>query len=48
MYAPYITPALETTESYLSDKEKGRRKVKAISFCILFLTRVKPKRLEEL
>lgn len=29
MYVPYLTPALETTESYLSDKERGRQKAKA-------------------
>ena len=46
-YVPYLTPALETTELYLSDKEKGKKKEKAISFHILFLTEVKPKSLEE-
>lgn len=48
MYVPHLTAVLETTVSHLSDKEKGRQKVKAISFHIAFLTEVKPKRLGEL
>lgn len=39
----HLTVALETTESYLNDKERARKKVKTINFHIEFPTEVKPR-----
>lgn len=42
IHVPFLTVALETTESYLNDKEEARKKVKTISFHIVFHIEVNP------